>query len=159
MPYVYNLSLGTPGTLTTSGSANTEVETFFAKPGTTAPAYLQALSVNGKGAAKTTLDNITLRGGKWGTASTGGTAMSITPRADFSGAAVSTASSRSTAGTTRTNVGPIISCSVTGAFSWRDNDPDNMASVRAGNAGSLFVADVGTSASLVFEFSGELREF
>jgi hypothetical protein len=159
MPFVYNFSLATPGTLTTNGSANTETETIFLKPGSTAPVYLQALNVAGKGAAATTLSAIELRSGKWGTASTSGTGLAFVPRADFSGAVVATGASRSTAGTTRTNVGPIISCSITGKDSWRDNDPDNMASVRAGNAGSLFVADLATSASMVFSFSGELREF
>jgi hypothetical protein len=159
MPFVYNAQLATPGTLTTNGSANTETETLFLKPGSTAPVYLQMLSVNGKGAASSTLSAVELRTGKWGTASTSGTALSFAPKDGSSTAAVSTGSSRSTAGTTRTNAGPIVSCSITGSNSWRDNDPDNMVSVRAGNAGSIFVADLGTSASMVFSFSAETREF
>lgn len=161
MPAVYNFSLATPGTLTTNASANTETETCFLKPGSTAPTYLQALYANGKGASATVLNNIELRSGFWATASTSGTGLAFGTRPNGASlpTAVTTGSSRSTAGTTRTNVGPIIGCSVTGPGSWRDNDPDNMASVRAGNAGSLFVADVGTLASMVFSFSGEIREF
>jgi hypothetical protein len=159
MPFVYTDSLATAGNLTTNGSASTETETFFLKPGATRSAYLQMLSVNGKGAAATTLSSIELRTGKWGTASTSGTGLAMIAKDASMPTVVSTGSSRSTAGTTRTNAGPIVSCGVTSSGLWRDNDPDNMVSVAAGNAGSIFAADVGSSASLVFSFTAEHREF
>ncbi len=161
MPAVYQFGLATPGTLTTNASPNTETELCFLKPGSTAPTYLQALNVNGKGVNAAVLNNVEVRSGFWATASTSGTALAFGTRPNGASlpTAVTTGSSRSTAGTTRTNVGPMIGCSVTGSGSWRDNDPDNMPSVRAGNAGSLFLADVGTLASMVFSFGGEIREF
>lgn len=159
MPFVYTDSLATAGNLTTNASANTETETFFLKPGSTRSTYLQLLKVMGKGAAATTLSAVELRCGKWGTASTAGTGLALIAKDASMPSVVSTGASRSTAGTTRTNAGPIISCGITGNDLWRDYDPDNMVSVAAGNAGSIFVADVGSSASMAFSFEAEHREF
>jgi len=55
MPYVYTDSLATAGNLTTNGTANTETETLFLKPGSTRSVYLAAVQLGGKGAAVTQL--------------------------------------------------------------------------------------------------------
>lgn len=158
MPFVYTDQLATPGNLTTNASGNTETETTFLKPGANNPIYLQLVSVGGKGAAQTTLNAVALRGFKWGTASTGGTALSSVARDARAPSATATSGSRPTSGTTRTNGGPIVSCGVTSPGLWQTNDMDSMFTIAAGNAGSISFMDVGASASLTFEFSLEHRE-
>ena len=75
MPFVYTDSLATAGNLTTNGTANTETETLFLKPGSTRSLYLAMAQIIGKGGAVTQLSAIVMRGIKWGTASTGGTTL------------------------------------------------------------------------------------
>lgn len=158
MPAIYTDSLGTPGTLTTNASANTATETFFLKPATTRSIYLSLLYCGGQGAAATTLSSIMLRCGKWGTASTGGTAMSSAPTDGGSQAATATNGSRSTAGTTRTNGGVFVNSGIATGNFWASENPDTMPMMPASNAGSLFVEDLGTSASMVFAFWAQHRE-
>lgn len=159
MPYVYSDQLATPGTLTTNASGNTETETAFLKPGSTRSLYLAFVQVAGKQAAATTLNAITLRTFKWGTASTGGTSLSSIAKDASSPSTTITSGSRPTSGTTRTNAGPIVSCGTTTKDLWQSNDPDHMTSLAAGNAGSISFMDTGASASLVFEPSFEHREY
>ena len=158
MPFIYTDSLATAGNLTTNGTANTETETFFLKPGTTRSLYLAALKIGGKGAAITSLSAIAIRIMKWGTSSTAGTGLAIVGR-DGSPATTITGASRPTLGTTRTNIGPIVSCGATSPNEWVALNPDHMISLGASNAGSLSGQDVGSAASLLFEFSLEHQEW
>ena len=159
MPYVYTDQLATAGNLTTNGTANTETETLFLKPGSTRSLYLAFVQIGGKGAAATTLNAIGVRFGKWGTASTSGTALSMVAREASMPATTATGSSRSTAGTTRTNGGPIVTCGATSPNQWAALTPDHMFGIAAGNAGSIFAADVGAAVSMPFEFSLEHQEW
>ena len=158
MPFIYDVSLATAGNLTTNGTANTETEAFFLKPGTTRSLYLAMVMIGGKGAAVTTLSAIALRIMKWGTASTSGTGLAIVGR-DGSPATTITGASRPTLGTTRTNAGPIITCGATSPNQWTALNPDHMISLGASNAGSISGQDVGSSVSMLFEFALEHQEW
>lgn len=158
MPFMYTDQLATPGTLTTNASANTETDTFFLKPGSTRSIYLNGLALIGSNAAQTTLSAIKLRTAKFGTASTGGTTLSSVAGDPSMPSTTITSGSRPTAGTTRTNAGPIMGGGVSSGGTWWTNDYDQMVSLAAGNAGSIDVFDVAAAASLVFEFSANHRE-
>jgi hypothetical protein len=78
MPAVYGI---TPGvTQTTNGSANTETDALFIKPGANWPVMLQQALVRGAGAALTTLTSLGFRIKKLATASTAGTSLTPAPR-------------------------------------------------------------------------------
>jgi hypothetical protein len=157
--FIYADQLATPGTLTTNGSANTATETGFLKPGANASVYLSKLYVGGAGQAQTTLSHVTVRGLAWGTASTGGTGFSLIARTKNAPATGITGASRSTAGTTRTNIGPIVTCGVSSGNVWQTETIDSMPTLPAGNAGSLAFEDLGGAASMPFTFELEHREF
>lgn len=160
MPYVYTDSLATPGVLTTSGTANTETETFFLKPGSTRSLYMVALFAGGKAAGATQLSAGALRVAKWGTASTGGTTLSSIAKPDSSSPSTTiTSGSRPTSGTTRTNAGPIVTFSQSGPNFWQALNVDHMVALAAGNAGSISALDHGSVASMPFEFSIEHQEW
>lgn len=156
--FVYDVNLATPGNLTTNGSANTESEAYFIKPGSTRSIGIRRLDIGGKAAGLTALSGIVARMMQWGTASTSGTSITPRPRDAGMPAAAATAASRPTAGSTRTN-GPIISCSVSGPNVWQAWDYDGIKKLAAGNAGSLSMADASGTVSLNYESSLELIEW
>lgn len=160
MPYVYNDSLATAGNLTTNGTANTETETLFLKPGSTRSLYLAAVQLTGKGAAVTQLASVAVRFMKWGTASTSGTGLASIAKDGSAPATTITSGSRPTAGTTRTNAGPIVGCGAASAGpGWAAINPDHMVGLAAGNAGSISAQDVGTAVSMPFEINLEHQEW
>lgn len=159
MPFYYNDVLATAGNLTTNGTANTETETWFVKPGATRSPYVNLITLNGKNASLTALSSIELRLIKWSTASTSGTGLASVPKDPGAQAATITSGSRPTSGTTRTQAGPIIGCGVSGANQWIARDWDDSIMLPAGNAGSISCMDTGSIASLLFSFSLGHAEF
>lgn len=157
MPMVYSLSLATAGNLTTNGSANTETETFFAKPGATRSLYLQSVYAIGKGAGLSVISGIAFRIIRWGTASTAGTGITPTPKDPGMQAATATAASRPTSGSTRTNR-IVFGCGAAGPGGWIAPNQDSMEVVAAANAASISMMDVSGTVSLAFEFSAEIQE-
>ncbi len=157
--FAYTDSLATAGNITTNGTANTETETFFLKPGSTRSLYLATIQIGGKGAAVTQLAGIVLRVMKWGTASTSGTGLALIAKDGSAPTTTITGASRPTAGTTRTNAGPIITCGATSPNQWIALNPDHMVSLAAGNAGSISAQDAGAAVSMPFEFSLEHQEW
>jgi|SRR6185369_7168692 len=153
MPFVYNDQLATAGNLTCSATANAETETCFLKPGTTRSLYLSYIKGSGKNAAKTQLDSIFIRTRKWGTASTGGTALSIVGTDASVPSTTITGASRPTSGTTATNAGPILGFGTTSWDLWQTANPNEMISLGASNAGSISLFDGAATGSLVFEVS------
>jgi hypothetical protein len=154
---VYDVSLATAGNLTTSGTANTETETLFVKPGANRNVSLAALYLQGKAAGLTALSGIIARIIKWGTSSTAGTSITPQPKDPGMQAAKATAASRPTPGTTRTNR-VITGCSISGPGGWVAWNPDAWITMEAGNAGSISVNDASGLASANFEFSAEIVE-
>jgi len=157
MPFVYTDQLTTAGNLTTNGTANTETEALFLKPGATRSIYLAAVALAGKAAAVTQLSALVLRFIKWGTASTGGTTLTMVAKDAGQQAATATSGSAPTSGTTRTQGGPIVAC---GASSpgpgWNSGgNLDSMFSLAAGNAGSISAMSSGAAVSMPYEVSLE----
>jgi hypothetical protein len=153
MPMIYTSSLTTAGVLTTNASANTETDTWFLKAGTR-NAALQSVYVLGRGAGLTTISGITFRIIKWTTASTGGTAITPTPKDPGMQAATATAASRPTAGATRVNR-LSFGCGAAGPGGWVAPNPDSVELLAGGGALSIDSEDVSGTVSLNFEFSLE----
>lgn len=152
MPMAYTIALGTAGNSTTSGSANTEVNTFTAKPGSTRSIGFYSIDVIGKGAGLTSLSSIGFRFRRYGTASTSGTSITPTPKDAGMQAAVATCTSAATVGSTIT-ARAIFGCSATGPGGWWAKNPDDREVVPAGNAASLDLINVSGTTSLNYEWS------
>lgn len=156
MPMVYGLSLATAGNTTTNGSASTENETFFLKPGVR-NAFLQAMYVIGMAAAKTTISGITHRLIRWTTASTAGTGITPQPKDPGMQAAKATAASGPTAGTTRQNH-VIFGCGAAGPGGWVAPNPDSGLLGEGGAATSFDGCNISGDTSLAFGWSAEFQE-
>ena len=156
MPMVYTVTPATPANLTTSATPATETDAFFVKAGTRNVA-LQSVYVIGKGAGLTAISGIAFRLAKFATASTAGTAITPTPKDPGMQAAKSTAASRPTAGTTRTNH-VVFGCGAAGPGGWVAPNPDSVIPLEGSAAGSIDMFDVSGTASLSYEFSAEVVE-
>ena len=160
MPMVYGVVPGV--NFTTNAVANTEIDALFGKRGTRT-VLLTSVALQGKGAALTSLSGIIQRVKKWTTtASSGGTAITPSPRDPGSQAAKSTAGQAS-AGVTSGTGGPVLQiafgCSASGPGSWSWlNNPD-VAVVLEGSANqSIDIMNASGTASLVFELSADIQE-
>lgn len=93
MPFIYcSHTKQVAENYTTSGSANTEIDFLFIKPGASRPVAIVALKVQGKGAGLTALSGISIRLKHFtGGASSGGTATTPTPKHNLAPACVATA--------------------------------------------------------------------
>lgn len=157
MPAVYGISsLGT--NLTTSGTPNTAVETFFVRPGSARAVFLQSLLLQGKGAGLTAISGIVERIKKWTTASTAGTAITPQPVDPKYAAAAATAAYRPTAGSGGGTIILAFGCGAAGPGGWTAPTPDHAIGLDAGSAGSISGDDASGTASLNFEFSGQIAE-
>lgn len=156
MPMVYTLALATEANIATNATPNTETEVFFVKPGVR-NAALQACYVIGKGAGLTAISGIVFRLIRWGTAATGGTGITPTPKDPGMQAAKQTAASAPTAGTTRLNK-VLFGCGAAGPGGWVAPNPDSMEMLEGGGAQSLDLLSASGTASLNFEFSAETQE-
>lgn len=101
MPFLYELSTKAQAeNYTTSGTANTEIDFQFIKPGASRPVSIQALKVQGKGAGLTALSGISIRLKQWtSTASSGGTSATPSPKNKLVPACVATAGLGTSGGT------------------------------------------------------------
>jgi hypothetical protein len=156
MPMVYDFGLATAGNFTTSGTANTESNTYSIKPGVR-NVGLQSLALLGKGAGLTAISGIVARIVSWATASTSGTALTPTPKDPQMGAAKATVVSAATNGSTRTNR-LSIGCGAAGPGGWVAPNPDSVIYQQGSGAGSTDVLNASGTASLNFECSGEIVE-
>lgn len=153
MPMIYTLSPTTAGNSSTNSSVNTETDVFFVKPGARNVA-LQAMYIQGKGAGLTAISGISMRIVTWGTASTGGTSITPTPKDPGMQAATQTAASAPTSGTTRKNH-VIFGCGAAGPGGWVAPNPDSVILQQGSGTGSIDAMSVSGTASLNFEFSAE----
>lgn len=157
MPFCYTGSLATAANTATSGSANTEVEVFFVKAGSTRSTGLYAIDVGGKGAGLTALSGIGFRLIRWATAATAGTSLTPQPNDPGAQAYTGTSASAPTAGTTRTNRA-VFTCGATSPGGWWAKTPNSMHVLPAGNAASFDLLSVSGTTSLNFEWSFEVSE-
>lgn len=158
MPFVYDVSLATPGNLTTNGTTNVETDTFSIKSGAR-DVYLKSLEFGGKANAATTLSGIAVRMFKLATASTGGTGMTPSKKDPGAQTAKAVCLSRPAIGATRTNHGVYV-CGVSsrGGFQTHAADTASMMMLEAAAANSIDAADVCAAVSIPFEFSFEILE-
>jgi hypothetical protein len=147
---------------TTSAVANTEIDALFVKPGTRT-VWMTALQVQGKGSQLTSLSGIIQRIKKWTTtASSGGTAITPSPRDPGYQAAKSTAGQAS-AGVTSGTGGPVLQlafgCSASGPGSWSWLNNADVAPALEGSANqSIDAFNSSGTASLLLELSVDIME-
>jgi len=161
MPFVYGIVPGV--NFTTSATPNTETDALFIKPGASRAVNLTSVAVQGKGAGLTSLSGIIQRVKKWTTtASSGGSAITPSPRDPGAQAAKATAGQAS-AGVTPGTGGPVLQiafgCSASGPGSWSWlNNPDVAVTLEGGSNMSIDLFNSAGSASLVHELSCDIME-
>jgi hypothetical protein len=148
---------------TTSAVANTEIDALFIKPGASRCVNLVAIALQGKGANLTSLSGIIQRVKKWtATASSGGTAITPSPRDPGAQAAKATAG-QATAGVTSGTGGPVlqlvVGCSGSGPGSWSFlNNPDVAITLEGGATQSIDLFNSAGAVSMVHELSCDIME-
>lgn len=163
MPFVYHFgSRDAADPFVTSGSGGTQVDSFFIKPGATRPVALIALRGQGRGAALTSLSGISLLIKQYtSTAASGGTSVTPAPVDKRAPAAVCTmggASGGVTVGTGGpTQVGG-IGFGASGPGGWQAPNPDAAIALDGGATMSTDLFSCSGSASMNYEFWGEVQE-
>jgi hypothetical protein len=157
MPFVYQT--GPAANVTTSGSANTEVDHIRTSTGSARVAMIQGLYLIGKGAGLTAISGIVARMYRYATASTAGTTITPRPRAPAAPAADLAASTGPTAGSTPT-LQVAAGCGAAGPGGWVARDEDSKIQLQAGGGanGNLDMLSASGSTSLNFEYSLEHAE-
>lgn len=158
MPFIYSSQSAQIATnFATSGTANTEVDQFFLKPGTRNMA-VQGLYVGGKGAGLTAISGIAYRFKRWGTTASSGGALTPTPRDPGQQAAKATAGAAS-AGVTPGTGGPTyIGGCVSGAAGpggWVAPNTDSVILLEGSANNSIDLFSASGTISLNFEFAVE----
>lgn len=155
--FVY--STGTNGTaLTSSGSANTEVDDLFVKAGSGRSVGIQGIYIHGKAAALGAISGLTMRLKKWTTASTAGT--SVTPQPADPGAQASkfTSAYTPTPGSGGGLYHLEIGCGAAGPGGWTAPNQDSLKLLESAFAGSFDIYSSAGTASLVHGLSVECVE-
>ena len=162
MPMVYTSSLATPGTSSTSGSANTETNAIYLKPAAAVPArnvMVQAAYLIGRGAGLTAISGIVARLIRCTTASTVGTATTPNPKDAGMQAATAVGSTGGTTSTTGRTNHVIFGCGAAGPGGWVAPNPDSLLTVTpAATQPSVDLVVASGTASLLYEFSIEHQE-
>jgi hypothetical protein len=160
--FVYDLVPG--ATIATSAAPNTEVDEFFAKPGTR-NISLQAYYFHGRGAGLTQLSGITMRLKKFTTTSTViNTGTALTPSTNDPGvqAAKMTSAWASAGALTVGTGGPVllasVGCGATGPGGWVAQNPDSMKVLEGSANNSLDLFSASGTASMIHEFMAEIQE-
>ncbi len=161
--FVYNTSLATAESLTvmtamytTNGTANTTTDHLRFLTVSPRPANIQAVYVVGRGAGLTAISGISLRLMRMATASTVGTAASLRPRDAGQQAAVTTAFTLPTIGSTPT-LSLTFGCGAAGPGGWVAPNPDSVISLAtAGGAnGNIDLLSGSGTVSLGFDATVE----
>lgn len=162
MPFVYHIDTAVVATnFATSGTANTEVDQLFVKPGTRNIAVI-GLYVGGKGAGLTAISGIAYRLKKYTTtAASAGTAITPTPR-DPGAQASKCTSGAASAGVTVGTGGPLyVGGCISGAAGpggWVAPNPDAVIVLEGGANQSVDLFSASGTISLNFEAKLEVQE-
>lgn len=161
--FVYNTVLATAESTTvssamytTNGSANTVTDHLRFLTVSPRPCNIQSVMLQGRGAGLTAISGIMVKATRFGTASTVGTAASIRPRDAGQQAAVTTAFTLPTIGTTPT-IALVLGCGAAGPGGWVAMNPDSVVSLatNGGANGNIdFLSGSGTI-SLAFDMTVE----
>jgi hypothetical protein len=162
MPFVYNLqSKMAAENFATSGSANTEVDQSYIKPGATRAFALLTLRVQGKGAGLSTLSGIAFRLKYYPTTASSGSAVTPNPVDIRAPAAVATAGMASGGVVVGTGTPVLVGgcgCSGSGPGGWVAPNPDAGIVLDGGQNKSLDLFSSSGSPGLNFEFQEEFQE-
>ena len=167
MPFVYNVnSKAVAENYTTSGSANTEINSAFMKPGTTRFLNVIGLRVQGKGAGLTAISGLIFRLKQWiTTASSGGTAITPGPVNNIGPAATHTAAAGAAGGTnavTSGTGGPTIvggcGCGAGGPGGWVAANPDAAIGLDGNANKSIDLFSASGTVSLNYDFLFDTQE-
>lgn len=164
MPYVY---ANTPAAnLATSGSANTEVDSMYIKPGTGRSIALFSVLLGGKGAGLTALSGIVARIRGWSTTATAlnaGTAITPQPKDITAQAAKHTCGANVggalTPGTGASGTHLSVVSGAAGPGAWVARDNDSMINLESGANKSIDLFSASGTASLNYEPTLEVVEF
>lgn len=148
-------------TFTTSGTAGTEIDALFIKPGARNIVVTGVLAT-GRGAGLSALSGINVRLKRWGTtASSSGTAVTPHPSDPGAQAATATAAAAS-AGVTSGTGGPTVvasfGCGAAGPGAWTARDIDAGKVVQGSATQSLDAFVVSGTASLSYDIAAEHYE-
>lgn len=156
MPMVYGLSLATRASVT-GGVADTEFGVMQIRVGVR-NAALQAFYVTGKGAGLTAISGITFAVITVTTPGAAGTALTPQPKDPGQQAAKATASSAHTIGTVGRLNHIVFGCGAAGPGGWVAPNPDSVIVREGGSTHAHEVISISGTASLKFEWSGEMVE-
>jgi len=163
MPFIFaSASKQTLENFATSGTANTQLDQFFLKPGSSRPCGVLALRVQGKGGGLTALSGISVRLGQWtSTASTSVAATSTTPAPKnnlapacaATAGMVTSAASTVTSGTGGPNYVGLASMGASGPGGWASINVDDVPLLDGGatKSNDLFASSPTVSLSYEFE--------
>lgn len=157
MPFVYTLSPA--ANVTTSGTANTDVDHLRTLTGAARRAAVQGLYLIGKAAGATSISGIVARLARYTTPSTVGTAITPRGKEPSAPAAALTAFTGPTVGTTQI-VQQAVGCGAAGPGGWVARDADSLIALEAGGGanGNLDLISQSGSPSMNFEYSLEFVE-
>lgn len=163
MPFVYYVGTEIVATnFSTSGSANTEVDHMFVKPGTGRALAVLGLYVGGKASAATSISGISYRLKRWNTTSAaGGTAVTPTLRDSTAPAATFTAGAASAGVTSGTGGPDYVGGCISGAAGpggWVAPNPDAMIVLNAGATKSIDLFSASADTGKSFEARLEVQE-
>lgn len=155
--FVYSLAPG--ANVTTSGTANTEVDHLRTVTAAARAAFFTALYLIGKGAGLTVISGIVARLYRYATASTLGTTLVARPRDSGAPAARLTAATGPTAGATPT-LQLAVGCGAAGPGGWVARTQDDTIALDAGGGanGNLDLESASGTVSLNFEYTLEFAE-
>ncbi len=161
MPFVYSsMSAQIATNFATSGTANTEVDQYFLKPGTR-NATIIGLYVGGKGAGLTAISGIAYRMKKWPTTASSGGALTPAPRDIGAQAAKATAGAASAGVTPGTGTVVFLGGCISGAAGpggWVAPNPDAGMALEGSATQSIDLYSASGSTALNFEFTVEHME-
>lgn len=153
--------------LATSGSANTELDQAFLKPGASRTAGIVALRVQGKGAGLTALSGLSIRLKQWtstSSTSVAGTSTTPSPKNNLVPACVATAGVATSAASTITSGtgGPSIvgyaGMGASGPGGWVSINPDDIPLLDGGANKSMDLFSASGQTSLNWEFAYDHAE-
>lgn len=156
--FVYNIA--PPAAVTTSASANTDVDHLRLLTVAARMAWVKALYLRGKGAALTTITGIEVMLKRMATASTAGSAIVPQPRDAGSPAARVTPFTGPTIGATPT-IQLALGCGATGPGAWVAPDNDSYIDLDAGGGanGNLdLISQTAGTVALGFGYDLEIGE-
>jgi len=157
MPYYFSCSPATRASIT-GGTANTEFDAFQLRVGASKNVNIQSIYVVGKGAGLTAISGNSFCIISLTTPGAAGTSITPTPKIAGGAAAIATASSSPTLGSTGRLNRIVFGCGAAGPGGWVAPNQDSCEQQIGGAGTSMDLVQLSGTASLPFEFSSEIWE-